>query len=55
MTGSEVLLVLGGVLVGFGLCDAFYYFTIRRDERLGDTRPVADGWDNLTHVRVVDK
>ena len=51
MIPAEVFYIIGGALVGFGLGDIYRYLT--RPER--PNRPVADGWDNLTHVRVVDR
>ena len=51
MIPPEVFYVIGGAFIGFGLADNYHY--LHRPER--PTRSVADGWDELTHVKVVDK
>jgi hypothetical protein len=49
MTGYELLLVLGGVILGFAVADAWYW--LRRPVHRPKT--VAEGWDQIRHVRVI--
>ena len=52
MTTGEWLLVLGGFLMGFATADAIYWFT-RLGKPARPPRTVADGWDQIKHVRVI--
>ena len=49
MTTGEALLVIGGFLMGFAVADIIYW--IKRPVRR--PRSVADGWDQIRHVRVI--
>ena len=49
MTGSELLLVLGGFLMGFAVADIIYW--IKRPVQR--PKSVADGWNDIRHVRVI--
>jgi len=50
MTLQELLLVLGGFLMGFAVCDLVYW--LRRPVQR--PRSVAEGWDQVRHVRIIN-
>lgn len=51
----EVFYVVGGALIGFGLGDIYRYFRPPISWERRKPQSVVQGWDNLTHVKVVDK
>ncbi len=54
MIPAEVFYITGGALIGFGLGDVYRYYRPPISwERRHPSSTVAEGWDNLTHVRVV--
>ena len=54
ITGHEILLILGGILVGFALGDL--YHTIRPTfQKQRPPSAVTEGWDQIRHVTIVRK
>jgi hypothetical protein len=47
---NDLLLVVGGFLMGFAAADIVYF--IKRP--VHRPRSVAEGWDQVRHVRIID-
>jgi hypothetical protein len=48
---EELLLIGGGIIIGFSLGDVYAFWT--RPPEVAH-KPVADGWDSLTHVTIIE-
>lgn len=51
MTGQELLLILGGIIIGFALGDAVFH--VRHRATSDRPAPIAEGWDHIHHVRLI--